>query len=117
MKEMINVLATQDNTKILSEDVYKFNAPHHFKVVNSHNNEELVAIDFQEGPILENGLNGIFNEDLIIMVLERLKSFQASDFACEENAMAIIKLEEALMWLRKRTLDRQKRGVQGTYNK
>ena len=30
-----------------------------------------------------------------------------------ENAITITKLEEALMWQNKRTLDREKRGVEG----
>ena len=49
------------------------------------------------------------------MTIERLKCFQNSEFSCNENAMAIIKLEEALMWLRKRTMDREARGVEGTH--
>jgi hypothetical protein len=48
------------------------------------------------------------------MVLTRLNSFQDSPFKCRENAVAITKLEEALMWLRKRTMDREARGVVGT---
>jgi hypothetical protein len=34
-------------------------------------------------------------------------------FPCRENSIAITKLEEALMWLNKRTADRVKRGVEG----
>jgi hypothetical protein len=33
---------------------------------------------------------------------------------CRENAIVITKLEESLMWLNKRTADRQARGVEGT---
>ena len=55
------------------------------------------------------------NEDLIVMVIDRLESFQDSEFKCRENAVAITKLQEALMWLRKRTEDREARGVEGTY--
>ena len=51
------------------------------------------------------------NEDLIAMVIDRLQSFQESEYKCRENAVAITKLEEALMWLRKRTQDREDRGV------
>jgi hypothetical protein len=63
------------------------------------------------------GVNGVFNQDLIGMVICRLEHFQNSDFKCRENAMAITKLEEALMWLRKRTVNREKRGVLGTMQK
>jgi predicted deacetylase len=54
------------------------------------------------------------NEDLIAMVITRLEHFQKSEFACRENALAITKLEEAMLWLRKRTMGREQRGVEGT---
>lgn len=72
------------------------------------------AINFQNGVIKENGVNGCQNEDLIAIVIDRLQSFQKSKFNCRENALAITKLEEALMWLNKRTNDRIARGVEGT---
>ena len=74
-------------------------------------------IKFQEGPIKECGVNGCHNEDLLVIVLDRLQSFQSSDFSCRENALAITKLEEALHWLNARTSDREKRGVEGTNSK
>jgi predicted deacetylase len=54
------------------------------------------------------------NEDLIGCVLARLQAFQKGEFACRENALAITKLEEALLWLRARTNGREQRGVEGT---
>ena len=74
----------------------------------------LADIHFQEGPIKECGVNGVCNEDLINMVIERLEAFQNTEFKCRENAVAITKLEEALLWLRKRTMGREQRGVEGT---
>ena len=74
----------------------------------------LAKIHFQEGPIKENGVNGVANEDLLVMVIRRLQGFQDSPYSCRENAMAITKLEEALLWLRKRTMGRENRGVEGT---
>ena len=55
------------------------------------------------------------NEDLLVMVIRRLQEFQESEFKCRENAMAITKIEEALLWLRKRTIARENRGVEGTH--
>jgi len=49
------------------------------------------------------------------MVLDRLQSFQSSEYHCRENALAITKLEEALFWLRARTDGREARGVEGTH--
>lgn len=71
-------------------------------------------VHFQNGPIKEAGVNGVMNEDLLAIVIDRLQGFQAGQFACRENAIALTKLEEAVLWLRKRTMDRERRGVEGT---
>jgi hypothetical protein len=71
-------------------------------------------VKFQKGPVQEHGVNGCFQEDLIAICIDRLRSFQAGDFACRENALALTKLEEAMHWLNHRTRDRQDRGVEGT---
>lgn len=110
-----NELVTQKYTFVEFEDEYKFNAPHHFKVKRVGDGETIAEINFQEGAIKEHGVNGVNNEDLIAMVIERLNGFQNSDYKCRENAIAITKLEEALMWLRKRTMARENRGVEGTH--
>jgi hypothetical protein len=116
-------LLTQNYTMVIHEQSFKFNAPHHFKVIVAHpdtdgehkgQNRVVGIVDFQEGPIKENGVNGVANEDLLGMVLVRLEHFQNSEYKCRENACAITKIEEALMWLRKRTNSRVKRGVEGT---
>lgn len=74
-------------------------------------------ISFQNGPILEAGINGISNESLLAVVEDRLLGFQSGQFACRENAVALTKLQEAMMWLQKRTRDRMARGVEGTNQK
>jgi hypothetical protein len=122
MKELKNDLSTTKYTQVFMEENFKFNAPHdfHVRTAPSKNSEELPdllsAIHFQEGPIKENGVNGVMSEDLISMVICRLEHFQNSEFKCRENACAITKLEEALMWLRKRTTGRENRNVEGTHN-
>ncbi len=79
-------------------------------------NEIYAKIKFQKGAIKESGINGCHNEDLIAIVIDRLQGFQSGNFSCRENAIAITKLEEALLWLNKRTNDRIARGVEGTNN-
>lgn len=59
---------------------------------------------------------GTTNEEVLACLIDRLGKLQAK-FPCRENALAITKLEEALMWLNKRTADRKARGVEGTPNK
>ncbi|MCI9975986.1 hypothetical protein JY742_07615 [Clostridioides difficile] len=118
--EIKNSLCTQKYTKLYCEDKeeWKFNAPHHFVVgkAGCENDciEPIEFIRFQEGPIKEYGINGINNEDAILAIITRLEAFQDSSYTCRENEKAIEKLEECLMWLRKRTLERESRCVLGT---
>lgn len=113
---VVNGLCTTKYTVVKCENEIdrKYNAPCHFAVENVETGYKLAEVNFQEGPIKECGINGVNNEDLILMVLTRLEAFQNTEFECRENAMAITKLEEALMWLRKRTNDRAARNVEGT---
>lgn len=74
---------------------------------------EFGHISFQNGPIKEFGVNGCQQEDLIAICIDRLRSFQSGPYPCRENAIALTKLEEALMWLESRTKDRVFRGVEG----
>ena len=70
---------------------------------------------FQNGPIKEAGVNGLTQEALLAIIIDRLRSFQAGQFSCRENAIALTHCEEALMWLQRRTVARIKRGVEGTH--
>ncbi len=97
------------------------NANHHYVVQKSDPKEVidnvLCDVRFQNGPIKEAGVNGVMNEDLIAIVIDRMRGFQSGDYACRDNALALTKLEEALMWLRNRTNERESRGVEGTHKK
>lgn len=79
--------------------------------------KEVAALRFQNGPIAEVGPNGISNEALLAIVIDRLESFQSGPFACRENALALTKLQEAMHWLHHRTRARMARGVEGTHQK
>lgn len=62
--------------------------------------------------------NGAFVETVLSAVLQRIQFYQdanAGKFKCRENAIAITKIEEALLWLDKRTRDREARQVEGTH--
>lgn len=71
-------------------------------------------IDFQNGPIKEYGLNGVTQEALLAIVIDRLRSFQAGPFSSADNADALRYCVYALKHLQKRTVDRIARGVEGT---
>lgn len=60
---------------------------------------------------------GYLSETLIHLVKIYLESVNKGDLSSRETSMAITKLDEALLWLKKRSDDREYRGVQGTYNK
>lgn len=118
MKELKHYLVSNEHIRVFHEDEYEFNAPHNFEVYADKGQAEpyLVGmVDFQKGPIKEFGVNGVTNEALLAMVICRLQHFNQSEFGCRENSIAIEKLEEALLFLKKRTDDRQRRGVEGTH--
>jgi hypothetical protein len=62
--------------------------------------------------------NGAFVETVIAAAKQRIEFYQAANggkFACRENSIAITKLDEALLWLDKRTREREARNVEGTH--
>jgi hypothetical protein len=76
-------------------------------------NVVLSQINFQNGPIPVNGINGVTHEVLLAVVQDRLKCFQAGPFPCEENKLALEYVTQALEVLKGRTRDRIKRAVEG----
>lgn len=78
----------------------------------------LLTVQMQQGPRNSpDALHGVLDTDLLEIVRDRLGAFQAGPFACRENAIALTHIEEALLWMNKRTEDRIERGVLGTYEK
>ena len=67
------------------------------------------------GPIKEAGVNGLTGEALLAILIDRLRSFQAGPYACQQNATALWHLREALDMLQVRTRARIARGVEGTH--
>lgn len=76
-----------------------------------------VDIHFQNGPINVdgNGVNGLTHEVLLAIVADRLRSFQKGPYSCKANACALTHIEEAMHWLQQRTIERMRRGVEGTH--
>lgn len=80
-----------------------------------------IEIMWQDGP-LGRGTdrkepNGAFVEDVLNAAIGRLQFYQGSKFNCRENQIALTHMETALLWLQKRTADREARGVEGTHAK
>jgi hypothetical protein len=86
---------------------------HRSPISERHNHNCIIS--FQNGPIKEAGVNGVTHEALLAIVEDRLLGFQSGPYACRENAVALTKIQEAMMWLQKRTNDRLRRGVEGTH--
>jgi len=86
---------------------------YHIEHAGSAGLPAMLAIEFQNGPIGEHGVNGVTQEILLAVVIDRLRSFQSGPFSSRENALALTKCEEALHWLQQRTIDRVRRGVEG----
>jgi hypothetical protein len=76
--------------------------------------QQLASIHFQNGPVKDFGVNGITQETLIAICIDRLRCFQTGPFANVENALALDYLGQALLALQARTRDRLARGVEGT---
>lgn len=74
-------------------------------------------INFQNGPIKEFGVNGVTQEALLAIVIDRLRSFQAGPFACEANQKALDYISLGADFLKDRTSARIARGVEGTHQK
>jgi len=73
---------------------------------------EKVPVEGSAGGVLETVHNGTTNEEVLRVLIDRMQYLQGK-FPCRENAIVITNLEESLMWLEKRTADRQARGVEG----
>ncbi len=74
-----------------------------------------LSFTIQNGPVKEHGVNGC-QVDTVIEAAKLIIEGLNKNFPCRENSIAITKLDEAMLWLRKRTVDRIKRNVEG-FNK
>lgn len=108
VNDKVNILVLDEPGAGGANHVYKYEFP---------DGKYDVTISFQNGPIVEHGVNGVTQEILLVTVADRLRSFQAGPYACRENAIALTKVEEALNWLNRRTYARMRRGVEGTMSK
>src|SRR4051812_2063584 len=96
-----------DRITITAMDEPGAGGAHHYYTVDVDGSETAgLDIHFQNGPIAEHGVNGVTQEVLLAVVIDRLRSFQAGPFACPENADALTHATEALEALKSRTRER-----------
>lgn len=94
------------------------NAPHYYEITigEPQNGQTPLGLTFQHGPIKEVGTNGITQEVLLAILIDRLEGFQSGPYACPENAAALLHLMQARDSLHDRTKARVARGVEGTHD-
>lgn len=114
------------NSVYAVDEVGPGGANHKYAIVPTDQEEErlivsyepLAEIQLQCGPRKdEDSIHGVIDTDLLEIVRDRLKSFQAGPYSSRENACALTHIEEALMWMNRRVEDRIERNVLGTNKK
>ena len=88
-------------------------ASHHYEIRNKETGEVIETVNFQNGNIIENGINGATNEALLLMLIDRMDGFSKGPFPSRPNAVAKTHAETSLLWLDYRTAERRNRGVEG----
>lgn len=117
MKELSTIQKREKLNRVFASDEPGIGSASHEYVVFSDRDLQVpveTKITFQNGPRKDpNSTPGVLDTDLLEIVRDRLRGFQSGEFACRENAVALTKIEEALMWLNRRVEDRIERGVLG----
>ena len=93
-------------------DEPEFGCNHLYEIMYRHEPQnELTAyvakasstlIEFQKGSLVDHPPNGIWNEDLLEIVADRLRCHQSGPFPCTENLEAIVAIDDALQTLTRR---------------
>lgn len=106
-RELLNIVTCIDNPGVGG-------GCHQYLINNSSKN--LGIIQFQKGPRNDpNATSGVLDSDLLEIVRDRLSGFQDGPYASRENDVALVHIEEALMWMARRVEDRLERQVLGYY--
>lgn len=100
------------HTQIVAGPV-EFNSPTNYTIIDKQADTVLQNIHIQKGPVKEEGLNGIFIEDMLLICINQLEYFERSSYACQENVDTLRHLRNALYSTRARQYERLLRGVQG----
>lgn len=112
-RECVEVFTTDHASADAAHHAYRIEV---YDRYNGRADNGMVAccdIQFQNGGLKEVGPNGITDQALLAVVLDRLRSFNDGPYRCRENSVMITKIEEALMWGEKRGNDRARRNVEG----
>ena len=121
MRELETIQKRHRLNKVYAADEKGPGGANHIYMIESHtekpsdNDTDVTLLCFQYGPRNEEGsIAGIIDSDLLEIVRDRLSGFQEGEHRTRENALALMHVESALLWLSKRVEDRNTRGVLGT---
>lgn len=79
---------------------------------------DVCIVQFQHGPrAVDGSIPGVFDDDLLAIVQDRLEAFQQGPFACPENECALNGVRMARQYLGHRVAARVKAGVLGLNEK
>ncbi len=106
---------THKYTNVRSDNYVGPGNAHHHYLIENKDGSPFLGLRFQDGPIKEAGVNGIMDENLIAVVIDRLKGFQSGPYHSEYNQEALDHFQAGLDCLRERTRKREERGVEGTH--
>lgn len=90
------------------------NTSHEYAASMNEGKTIVASVSFQHGPRdAPDSIPGATDAVLLAIVLDRYEGFQAGPYACDENALVVTKLQEALHWMQHRANERARRGVLG----
>ncbi len=90
------------------EDAVDVNSlPHDFEIKSVVDDKALCHLHFQQGNPFEVGVNGIRNEDLIRILIERIKTYNKVNSRSLEDENALSRLYEAYWWLSQKKATRK----------
>jgi hypothetical protein len=94
---VIGAQAAQLKINVLDEPALD-GASHDYVIAggSGENPVTLAHIRFENGPV-----NGVTDEALLAIVIDRLRGIQGGPLKGRENAIALTHIEEALMWLQR----------------
>ena len=115
MLEDHKINPSNDMINVIVADAPGSGGAHHVYKIEFPDGQYDTTVSFQNGPIAEAGINGVTQEILLAIVIDRLRCFQKGPFSTKANACALTHCEEALHWLQQRTIERMRRGVEGTH--
>ena len=101
-----------ESIEIRTDDPDQSGAAHNYEAWI--NNTRVAAVQFQKGPRnVEGSTSGMTEAAVLVVLIDRLRGFQAGPYSCRENAIQLTKLEEVLHWTKAHADARARRGVLG----